>query len=128
MSRLALKKGALPSTMMGLSGIGDLVLTCTSAKSRNYTTGLRIAKGESIEDIVGSVKSVAEGVKTSESVHFLSQRLGIDMPICEEVYQVLHKGKGFKEALASLESRPLWEEFTKDEFRQAIKSASGSKL
>jgi glycerol-3-phosphate dehydrogenase (NAD(P)+) len=107
MTKLAVKKGALPSTMMGLAGMGDLVLTCTSIKSRNYTVGYRIAKGETLSNITGSTGAVAEGVKTALSIHDLAKSLGVEMPICEEVYQVLHHSKPFPQALLDLKSRPL---------------------
>ena len=107
MTRLAVKKGALASTMMGLSGVGDLVLTCTSTKSRNFTVGMRIAKGETLEQIQKGALTVAEGVKTSESIHLLARKLGVEMPICEQVYQVLHHKKPFIRALEELKSRPL---------------------
>jgi glycerol-3-phosphate dehydrogenase (NAD(P)+) len=106
MTRLAVKKGALASTMMGLAGVGDLVLTCTSKQSRNFTVGTRIAKGETLEDIQRT-HTVAEGVKTSESIHLLARKLGVEMPICEEVYQVLHHKKPFIKALEELKARPL---------------------
>lgn len=107
MTRLGVKKGALPSTMMGLAGVGDLVLTCTSKQSRNFTVGVRIAKGETLEDIQKSTLTVAEGVKTSESIHLMAMKLGVEMPICEQVYQVLHHNKPFIKALEELKARPL---------------------
>jgi len=111
MTRLCLAKGAKPETMTGLAGIGDLLLTCTSNKSRNFTVGKRIAGGETLQEIIDNMKMVAEGVKTSVSVHKLSKQLGIEMPICEQVYQVLHQGKSFKKALDELQARPLGKEF-----------------
>jgi len=110
MTRLGVKKGAYASTMMGLAGVGDLVLTCTSKQSRNFTVGVKIAQGETLADIQKSTLTVAEGVKTAESIHLLAQKLGVEMPICEEVYQVLHHGKPFIQALAELKARPLGEE------------------
>lgn len=108
MTKLAIKKGASPGTMMGLAGVGDLVLTCTSKQSRNYTVGQRIAKGETLKDILTtSGGAIAEGVKTSQSIHELAAKCGVEMPICEEVYQVLHQGKSFIQALQDLRSRPL---------------------
>ena len=107
MTRLGVKKGALASTMMGLAGVGDLVLTCTSKQSRNFTVGTRIAKGETLADIQKSTLTVAEDVKTSESIHLLAEKLGVEMPICEQVYQVLHHRKPFIKALEELKARPL---------------------
>eukprot|EP01060_Flectonema_neradi_P006521 TRINITY_DN14404_c0_g1_i1.p1 TRINITY_DN14404_c0_g1~~TRINITY_DN14404_c0_g1_i1.p1 ORF type:complete len:348 (+),score=90.36 TRINITY_DN14404_c0_g1_i1:48-1091(+) len=106
MTRLIVRKGGKQATLMGLAGVGDLVLTCSSTMSRNYTVGFRLAKGEDIQTIL-SGKSVAEGVKTSSSVHQLAARLGVDMPICEEVYNVIHQNKPIAEALNTLQSRPL---------------------
>ena len=84
-----------------------MVLTCTSTQSRNFTVGKRIAQGETLKDIQKSVNTVAEGVKTAESIHLLARKLGAEMPICEEVYQVLHHGKEFSQALMELKARPL---------------------
>jgi len=106
MTRLAVKKGASPGTLMGLAGVGDLVLTCTSVKSRNFSVGQRVARGESMESIMSGIV-VAEGVKTAESVHQMAHALNVEMPICEQVYQVLHHGKPFLQALYDLKSRPL---------------------
>jgi glycerol-3-phosphate dehydrogenase (NAD(P)+) len=107
MTRLAAKKGALASTMMGLAGVGDLVLTCTSKQSRNFTVGVRIAKGETLNEIQKGANSIAEGVTTSLSLHLMAKKLNVEMPICEEVYQVLHHGKPFIKALEELKARPL---------------------
>jgi glycerol-3-phosphate dehydrogenase (NAD(P)+) len=111
MTRLVIKKGGSEKTMMGLAGVGDLVLTCSSHQSRNFTVGMRIAKGETLEQILASTHSVAEGVKSAESIHMLAEKCGIEMPICEAVYQVLYCNKSFKDALVDLQSRPLTVEF-----------------
>lgn len=126
LSRLAIAKGAKASTMMGLAGMGDLVLTCTSSQSRNYTFGKRIAKGETVEEILASGVSIAEGYKTSLSVHTLSKILKVDMPICEEVYNVLHQQKPLDQALLSLQSRPLRREFTDTELELSTKSVGNN--
>jgi glycerol-3-phosphate dehydrogenase (NAD(P)+) len=107
MSRLVVKKGGKIATMSGLAGMGDLVLTCTGNLSRNFQVGQRLAKGEDLKSILGSSSAVAEGVPTALSVHQLAQKLQVDMPISEEVYQVLHCGKNINDALKSLQSRPL---------------------
>lgn len=109
--RLGRKMGAKEITFSGLSGIGDLFLTCTSKLSRNYMVGYRIGCGESIEEISKSMKSVAEGVETSFSLMKLSETLQIEMPITTEVYRVLYKGKNPKEAVESLMNRTLKPEF-----------------
>lgn len=109
-TRLAVKKGADPATMAGLAGVGDLVLTTSSSQSRNFTVGYRMAKGETLDEIISSMKMVAEGVKTARSVHYMAQSLEVDMPICEQVYEVLYNQKPILEALSSLQHRPLRDE------------------
>mmetsp|Transcript_927 Transcript_927/g.1164 ORF Transcript_927/g.1164 Transcript_927/m.1164 type:complete len:381 (+) Transcript_927:119-1261(+) len=121
-TKLAIMKGAHPSTMSGLAGIGDLVLTCTSTMSRNYTVGTRIAKGEKLNEIISSMKMVAEGVKTSKSVHMMCQELGLHLPLCEEVYRVLHEDKDLSQALIDLGQLPLEQEFNPYEHYQEIKT------
>ena len=103
MSRLVVKKGGKASTLMGLSGVGDLVLTCGSTLSRNYTVGYRLARGETMSQILAGARSVAEGVQTSLSLHTMARDLQVDMPICTEVYSVLHRSKNVKAALAALQ-------------------------
>ncbi len=109
-TRLGVAMGAERETFSGLSGIGDLITTCTSAHSRNRTVGFRIGKGEKLEDIVGSTHMVAEGVETARSVHQLARRHGVEMPITREVHAVLHEGKPPADAVESLMSRGLKEE------------------
>lgn len=111
MTRLGVKMGAAAETFSGLSGMGDLVLTCTGDLSRNRRVGLLLAEGIAMKDIFANEKSVAEGVLTSKSVMGLSEKHGVDMPICREVYQVLHCGKSPSEALASLMGRSPKKEF-----------------
>ncbi|QDG51283.1 NAD(P)-dependent glycerol-3-phosphate dehydrogenase [Persicimonas caeni] len=107
MSRLAVSIGANPLTLSGLAGMGDLVLTCTGGLSRNRSVGVKLGQGHSLEEIVGGMNMVAEGVKTSKSVHSLSQKLGVEMPICEKVYQVLYEGLSTEDAVTELMSREL---------------------
>ncbi|MBN1947762.1 MAG: NAD(P)-dependent glycerol-3-phosphate dehydrogenase [Bradymonadales bacterium] len=106
MTRLAVAKGANPLTLAGLSGMGDLVLTCTSDLSRNRMVGFRLGKGEPLDQILGSMKQVAEGVATSRSVFRLSEQLQVEMPITRAVYQVLHEGKELAQAVGELMGRP----------------------
>lgn len=110
-TRLGVKMGADGRTFSGLSGIGDLVLTCTGALSRNYTVGIKLGQGMRISEILGSTRSVAEGVETSVSARELSRRYEVDMPIVEQVYLVLHRGKSPREAVGDLMSRSLKDEF-----------------
>ncbi len=106
MSRLGLKLGANPLTFAGLAGLGDLVLTCTGDLSRNRQVGLRLGKGEGMEEILSSMKMVAEGVKTSKSIFNLSKKYQVDMPITAEVYKVIWEGKSPKDAVKTLLERP----------------------
>lgn len=106
MARLVVQKGGKASTVTGLAGVGDLVLTCSSSLSRNFTVGKSLAEGKGAT----SGTAVAEGVLTSLSMHRLAEQLHVDMPICEAVYQVIHKQVPVLEALASLQGRPLGSE------------------
>ncbi len=110
MSRLGKAMGGDRQTFMGLSGMGDLVLTCTGDLSRNRQVGLRLAKGQKLLDILGEMKMVAEGVKTTEAVHALREKLGIEMPITEQVYAILYKDKDPGQAVYDLMTRTLKEE------------------
>jgi glycerol-3-phosphate dehydrogenase (NAD(P)+) len=105
-SRLAVNLGAHPLTLMGLSGMGDLVLTATGDLSRNRTVGLRLGRGQSLEEILGDMTQVAEGVKTTRSARDLAAKIGVDMPITETVYAVLYEGLSPKAAVADLMTRP----------------------
>jgi glycerol-3-phosphate dehydrogenase (NAD(P)+) len=107
MSRLAVSIGANPLTLSGLAGMGDLVLTCTGGLSRNRSVGVKLGQGHSLEEILDEMNMVAEGVKTSKSVHSLSTSLGVEMPICNKVYQVLYEGLSTQEAVSELMSREL---------------------
>jgi glycerol-3-phosphate dehydrogenase (NAD(P)+) len=107
MSRLGGAMGADPRTFMGLSGMGDLVLTCTGELSRNRQVGLRLGKGQKLLDILGQMKMVAEGVKTTEAVHDLGRKLSIELPITEQVYLVLYQGKDPAVAVRELMTRDL---------------------
>ena len=105
MTRLAEKMGSDASCMKGLAGIGDLLLTCSSELSRNFTVGKRLALGETLQDILSTSTSVAEGVATTEALHQLGKDLKVDMPICEQIYKVLYQGKEVGSVLGDLISR-----------------------
>lgn len=107
MSRLGRAMGAETATFAGLAGMGDLVLTCTGDLSRNRTVGMQLGKGRRLADILGEMRMVAEGVKTTESAYALARRLGIDMPITAKVYEVLHEDKPARSAVIELMSRDL---------------------
>jgi len=111
MTRLGVAMGAEGRTFSGLSGIGDLVLTCTSPLSRNYTVGTKLGQGMTLKDILAQTKSVAEGVASAESVYQLSRKYGIEMPIIEQVYNVLYEGKNPFFAAKDLMDRSLKPEF-----------------
>jgi glycerol-3-phosphate dehydrogenase (NAD(P)+) len=106
-TRLAVAMGAHPLTLAGLAGMGDLVLTCTGDLSRNRTVGMKIGRGQGIEEITDGMATVAEGVKTARSAHELGKRVGVDMPIVDQVYQILYEGKDPKEAVRELMIREL---------------------
>ncbi|HIC86273.1 MAG TPA: NAD(P)H-dependent glycerol-3-phosphate dehydrogenase [Desulfobacterales bacterium] len=108
--RLGVAMGAHPMTFAGLAGVGDLVLTCTGDLSRNRTVGLQVGKGMNIQEITSHMKMVAEGVKTTKSAYQLSKKMGVEMPITEQVYQILYEGKQPREAVRELMTRALkWE-------------------
>ncbi|WP_239077567.1 NAD(P)H-dependent glycerol-3-phosphate dehydrogenase [Geobacter sp. SVR] len=107
MNRLGLAMGAQHATFAGLAGMGDLVLTCTGDLSRNRTVGYKLGQGMRLADILAEMRMVAEGIKTSESVYQLACRLGVEMPIVEKVFQILHEDKPAKQAVSELMARDL---------------------
>ncbi len=98
------------TTFYGLSGMGDLILTCTGDLSRNRTVGLKLGQGKSLEQIKSEMKMVAEGIKTTKSVYELAKKLGIEMPILEQTYKVIYEGKDCSVAVKDLLTRELKEE------------------
>lgn len=111
MTRLGIAMGAKERTFSGLSGIGDLVLTCTSPLSRNYTVGAKLGQGIKLKDILNQTKSVAEGVATAESAYDLSKKYNIEMPIVEQVYKVINEDKDPVLGVKDLMERSLKTEF-----------------
>lgn len=107
MSRLSLARGGQLVTLSGLAGLGDLVLTCTSPQSRNYSVGLRLGQGESIAQITASMKNVAEGVVNTATVLELAARAEVEMPIIEAVHRVIYQGISPTQALHELMARQL---------------------
>ena len=105
MSRLGRALGGSFETFQGLSGVGDLIVTCYSQHSRNGTVGRRLGKGEKLDAILESMATVAEGVPNTESIRSLAQREKIETPLIEEAYAVLYQGKDPREALTDLLSR-----------------------
>lgn len=109
--RLGLAAGARKETFSGLSGIGDLILTCTAALSRNYSLGLRLGQGMKLNDILSQTRSVIEGVATAESAKELAQTYNMQMPIVEQVYEVIYEDKEPALAVNDLMTRTLRTEF-----------------
>lgn len=107
MKRFVLAYGGSPETLSGLAGIGDLIVTCTSVHSRNHSVGERLGRGEKIDDILGSMQMVAEGVWNSKVVHDLSSRLGVEMPICDLVYAVCYQNADARKAAETVMGRSL---------------------
>jgi glycerol-3-phosphate dehydrogenase (NAD(P)+) len=106
-TRLALALGGKPQTLSGLAGLGDLVLTCTGELSRNRTVGVQLAQGRKLQEIIGSMRMVAEGIKTTEAALGLGRRAGVEMPIVEQMHQMLHFGLPPREAVRRLMERSL---------------------
>lgn len=106
-TRMGVAMGADPATFSGLSGLGDLVLTCTGDLSRNRTVGLKLGQGKKLPQILDEMEMVAEGVKTTLSVHDLVTRMGVEMPILDQVYQILYKEKECSDAVTDLLTREL---------------------
>jgi len=107
MARFGVALGAREKTFMGLSGMGDLVLTCTGDLSRNRQVGLKLGRGMTLEQILSGTRMVAEGVKTTESVWHLARRIHVDMPITQQVYQVLFQDKDPRQGVEDLMTRDL---------------------
>ena len=110
-TRLGLKLGANPLTFSGLSGLGDLVLTCTGPLSRNRTVGLKLGQGKSLTQILAEMTQVAEGVRTAASARRLAEKHQVELPICEAVYRVLYQGEDPLVMARRLLTRRLKDEF-----------------
>jgi glycerol-3-phosphate dehydrogenase (NAD(P)+) len=108
--RMAAAKGANPMTLAGLSGMGDLVLTCTGELSRNRTVGFEMGRGRTLDDVLANLGHVAEGVKTAKSAYDLGNKLEVEMPITGEVYRMLYEGKSPRQAVIDLMTRALTKE------------------
>lgn len=114
MTRLGLQMGGRAETLGGLSGVGDLILTCTGDLSRNRQVGMLLAQRNSLSTILDELGHVAEGVYTAREVHRIAQRLGVDMPICEAVYRVLYENLAADKAVEALLNRQPGSEFQQD--------------
>jgi glycerol-3-phosphate dehydrogenase (NAD(P)+) len=107
MTRLAVAMGGRPGTLAGLAGLGDLVLTCTGDLSRNRTLGVELARGRKLQEIVDSMKMVAEGVKTTDAAVDLAKLYSVEMPIAAQMHEMLHAGTSPREAIRRLMERSL---------------------
>lgn len=110
MCRLGVALGAQVETFMGLSGMGDLVLTCTDDQSRNRRMGLALAAGRAVDDVAEEIGQVVEGVYAARAVHSVAAKLGVEMPICEKVYGILYEALPVSDAVIELLNRELREE------------------
>ena len=104
-SRLGEKLGADPMTFLGLGGIGDLIVTCTSTHSRNYTLGYKLGKGKTTEEALNEMNMVVEGIYTTNSVYHLAKAQNVDMPITNALYKVLFEDKPVKDSVKDLMGR-----------------------
>jgi glycerol-3-phosphate dehydrogenase (NAD(P)+) len=111
MTRLGVALGAQPATFMGLAGMGDLVLTCTDDQSRNRRMGLALAAGKTVGEAEKEIQQVVEGVLAAEAVHRVAQSAEVEMPICEQIYQILYHGAEPQAAVIALMKRGLKSEF-----------------
>jgi glycerol-3-phosphate dehydrogenase (NAD(P)+) len=107
MTRLGVSLGARAETFAGLAGLGDLVLTCTGALSRNRALGVAIGQGQSLDEALAGKDSVAEGVLNAQSAKALADRAGVEMPIIDATYRILFEGQAPREAVAELMAREL---------------------
>ena len=107
MTRVGVAHGADPLTFLSLAGVGDLFLTCSSEKSRNFTVGNRLGQGETLRDILDTLGSVAEGVDTAKSAYMMVQGKNIDCPILEHVYRLLWKDEKAEDLARALMELPM---------------------
>ena len=107
MARLGVAKGGKPETLMGLSGLGDLTLTCNGPQSRNMSLGIALGEGRALKDVMAERQSIAEGVFSAASVVALAAKLGVEIPICAAVDQVINHGADIERTIAGLLSRPF---------------------
>src|SRR5262249_19546998 len=106
-TRIGVALGAHPQTFAGLSGMGDLVLTCSGDASRNRRVGLALGRGKSMPEILAEMTQVAEGVKTTKVAKELADKLGIKAPITDAMYAIIHAGVPVREAIHALMNRPI---------------------
>jgi glycerol-3-phosphate dehydrogenase (NAD(P)+) len=107
MMRLGVKLGAARETFMGLAGLGDLVLTCTDDQSRNRRLGMALGRGQSLAEAQSDIHQVVEGLPAARAVYDVAQRLTVDMPICQEIYRIMHEDKPVRAAAQALMGREV---------------------
>lgn len=112
MTRLSLALGGEAQTLAGLSGFGDLILSACFSLSRNRELGVQVGRGMALEDAFAALGGVAEGYATAKAAHEIAAESSVDLPICDEVYQVLHRQKPVRTAMSDLMARPLKKEWT----------------
>jgi glycerol-3-phosphate dehydrogenase (NAD(P)+) len=105
MARLGESMGASRNTFAGLSGLGDLIVTCTSMHSRNRRAGIAIGQGKSLEEVLGGTRMVVEGIRTTKSAYQLAQKKQIEMPITQEIYNLLFKNANIRDSVMNLTTR-----------------------
>ncbi len=110
LTRLGVAMGGRPPTFAGLAGMGDLIATCMSDKSRNHTVGFGLGRGKALDVVLSEMKEVAEGVKSTKGVLALARRHNVEMPIAEQVGRVLYEGAAPPEAVATLMARAAKQE------------------
>lgn len=110
LNRFAVRLGAHPATLSGLAGLGDLVLTCTGHLSRNRQVGIELGRGRKIKEITAGMRMVAEGVRTTEAIYALASKLGVSMPLTEQIYKVLYEDHDPRTAILELMSREVKQE------------------
>jgi len=110
MTRIGVAYGANPLTFLSLAGVGDLFLTCSSSTSRNYTVGFRLGRGESLEEVLRTLGSVAEGVTTAKGLKAIVDDLDVPAPLADAVYEVLYEGRNVREQAQGLLERPMVKE------------------
>ena len=126
MARFSVRFGAHPLTFLGLAGVGDLIATCASNQSRNRTVGMRLGRGESIDDIIGSMHMVAEGVKSCKPIFELGQEAGVWMPITHAVVKICHEGQKVEDVVMELLTHEIQHEFAGvEEYLMHLPEGSG---
>ena len=105
-SRLTVALGGHRETLMGQCGVGDMMLTCSSMKSRNFSCGIELAQGKTMQQIIDSRNSVTEGITTAKAAVFLTEKYNVDMPIVTSVYNCLYNGLSVRDAVTAILNRP----------------------